>query len=157
MLADKTPMFETQGFPSRTPPFKQSADVSETTSALQGDLPNRADDAHPISFDVYDLIRWNDDHRRVDVPDGVGGGLLSLRQIAQLSDQPTLLVGPGSSVRLAEAIAGFGHGKLLIVTDGILSKLARDKRVTDGAGNFTGGAAANSMTVSTTYIVGRVL
>jgi alcohol dehydrogenase len=37
--------------------------------------------------------------------------------------QPTLLVGPGSSVRLAEAIAGFGHGKLLIVTDGILARL----------------------------------
>lgn len=27
----------------------------------------------------------------------------------------------------------------------------------NGAGNFTGGAAANSLTVSTTYIVGRVL
>ena len=37
--------------------------------------------------------------------------------------QPTLLVGPGSSVRLGEAVAGFGHGKLLIVTDAVISKL----------------------------------
>ncbi len=37
--------------------------------------------------------------------------------------QPTLLVGPGSSVRLGEAIAGFGHGKLLIVTDAVIAKL----------------------------------
>jgi alcohol dehydrogenase class IV len=37
--------------------------------------------------------------------------------------QPTLLVGPGSSVRLGQAIAGFGHSKILIVTDGIISKL----------------------------------
>jgi alcohol dehydrogenase class IV len=37
--------------------------------------------------------------------------------------QPTLLVGPGSSVRLGEAIAGFGHAKLLIVTDAVVSKL----------------------------------
>ena len=44
--------------------------------------------------------------------------------------QPTLLVGPGSAVRLAEAIAGFGHGKLLIVTDAILSKLGILKGIT---------------------------
>ncbi|WP_374660815.1 iron-containing alcohol dehydrogenase [Inhella sp.] len=44
--------------------------------------------------------------------------------------QPTLLVGPGSSVRLAEAIAGFGHGKLLIVTDAILAKLGILKGIT---------------------------
>ena len=37
--------------------------------------------------------------------------------------QPTLLVGPGSSGRLGETIAGFGHGKILIVTDSIISKL----------------------------------
>lgn len=37
--------------------------------------------------------------------------------------QPTLLVGPGSSARLGQAIAGFGHRKILIVTDSIISKL----------------------------------
>jgi alcohol dehydrogenase class IV len=37
--------------------------------------------------------------------------------------QPTLLVGPGSSVRLGEAVAGFGHAKLLIVTDAVIAKL----------------------------------
>lgn len=37
--------------------------------------------------------------------------------------QPTLLVGPGSCARLGEVIAGFGHGKLLIVTDAVISKL----------------------------------
>ena len=37
--------------------------------------------------------------------------------------QPTLLVGPGSSGRLGQAIAGFGHRKILIVTDSIISKL----------------------------------
>lgn len=37
--------------------------------------------------------------------------------------QPTLLVGPGSSGRLGQAVAGFGHAKLMIVTDGIIVKL----------------------------------
>lgn len=37
--------------------------------------------------------------------------------------QPTLLVGPGSSGRLGQAVAGFGHSKLLIVTDSMISKL----------------------------------
>jgi alcohol dehydrogenase len=37
--------------------------------------------------------------------------------------QPTLLVGPGSSGRLGQAIAGFGHGKLMIVTDAMIVKL----------------------------------
>lgn len=37
--------------------------------------------------------------------------------------QPTILVGPGASARLGQTIAGFGHRKLLIVTDGIISKL----------------------------------
>jgi alcohol dehydrogenase class IV len=34
-----------------------------------------------------------------------------------------LLVGPGASGRLGQTIAGFGHGKLLIVTDSIISRL----------------------------------
>lgn len=37
--------------------------------------------------------------------------------------QPTILVGPGSSGRLGQTIAGFGHGRILIVTDSIISKL----------------------------------
>jgi alcohol dehydrogenase class IV len=37
--------------------------------------------------------------------------------------QPTLMVGPGSSARLGEAIAGMGHAKILIVTDAIIVKL----------------------------------
>ncbi len=45
--------------------------------------------------------------------------------------QPTLLVGPGSSARLGQAIAGFGHSKILIVTDSIISKLGLLKPLTD--------------------------
>ena len=37
--------------------------------------------------------------------------------------QPTLMVGPGSSGRLGESIAGMGHAKILIVTDAIIVKL----------------------------------
>ncbi len=35
--------------------------------------------------------------------------------------QPTLLVGPGASRRLGEALCGFGHRKILIVTDSVVS------------------------------------
>ena len=45
--------------------------------------------------------------------------------------QPTLLVGPGSSGRLGQAIAGFGHRKILIVTDSIISKLGLLNSLTD--------------------------
>ncbi|MBL0123817.1 MAG: iron-containing alcohol dehydrogenase [Betaproteobacteria bacterium] len=37
--------------------------------------------------------------------------------------QPVLLVGPGASARLGEAIGDFGHRKVLIVTDAMVSKL----------------------------------
>jgi alcohol dehydrogenase class IV len=37
--------------------------------------------------------------------------------------QPTILVGPGASGWLGQTIAGFGHRKILIVTDSIISKL----------------------------------
>jgi alcohol dehydrogenase class IV len=37
--------------------------------------------------------------------------------------QPTILVGPGASGRLGQTIAGFGHGRILIVTDSIVSRL----------------------------------
>src|SRR5512144_2337709 len=36
--------------------------------------------------------------------------------------QPTLLVGPGASRRLGEALCGFGHRKILIVTDRIVAQ-----------------------------------
>lgn len=45
--------------------------------------------------------------------------------------QPTLLVGPGSSARLGQAVAGFGHTKLLIVTDSIIAKLGLLNTLTD--------------------------
>jgi alcohol dehydrogenase class IV len=45
--------------------------------------------------------------------------------------QPTLLVGPGSSGRLGQAVAGFGHAKLLIVTDKVVSGLGLLKDLTD--------------------------
>ncbi len=45
--------------------------------------------------------------------------------------QPTLLVGPGSSGRLGQAVAGFGHRKILIVTDSIISKLGLLKDLTE--------------------------
>ncbi len=37
--------------------------------------------------------------------------------------QPTMLVGPGSSARLGQAICDFGHRRILIVTDAIVSQL----------------------------------
>ncbi len=45
--------------------------------------------------------------------------------------QPTLLVGPGSSGRLGAAVAGFGHRKILIVTDKVIAKLGLLKSLTD--------------------------
>ncbi|MFU8822257.1 MAG: iron-containing alcohol dehydrogenase, partial [Gammaproteobacteria bacterium] len=45
--------------------------------------------------------------------------------------QPTLLVGPGSSGRLGQAVAGFGHKKILVVTDAIIAKLGLLKDLTD--------------------------
>ncbi len=45
--------------------------------------------------------------------------------------QPTLLVGAGSSQRLGEVVAGFGHSKVLIVTDSVISKLGLLKGLQD--------------------------
>ena len=45
--------------------------------------------------------------------------------------QPLLLVGPGASARLGQAIADFGHRKLLLVTDPVVVKLGLLKPVTD--------------------------
>ncbi len=53
--------------------------------------------------------------------------------------QPTLLVGPGSSARLGQAVAGFGHAKTLIVTDAVIAKLGLLKDLTDALA--AGGAA----------------
>lgn len=54
--------------------------------------------------------------------------------------QPTLLVGAGSSARLGQAIAGFGHRKFLIVTDPIIAKLGLllplTKALTAAGGQF---------------------
>ena len=47
---------------------------------------------------------------------GVVTGLLPI-------PQPMLLVGPGSSARLGQALAGFGHKRILIVTDKGVAKL----------------------------------
>jgi alcohol dehydrogenase len=53
--------------------------------------------------------------------------------------QPTLMVGPGSSGRLGQAVAGFGHVKILVVTDAVISKLGLLKDLTDA---LTAGGAA---------------
>ncbi len=37
--------------------------------------------------------------------------------------QPTLMVGPGSSARLGETIAGLGHRRIFVVTDGVITRL----------------------------------
>jgi len=37
--------------------------------------------------------------------------------------QPLLMVGPGSSTRLAQAVADFGHKKVFVVTDAVIVKL----------------------------------
>ncbi len=45
--------------------------------------------------------------------------------------QPLLMVGPGASARLGRAISDFGHRKVLIVTDGVVSRLGLMKPLTD--------------------------
>ena len=45
--------------------------------------------------------------------------------------QPTLLVGPGSCARLGQAIAGFGHRRILLVTDGIIARLGLMRPLTE--------------------------
>ena len=53
--------------------------------------------------------------------------------------QPTLLVGPGASGRLGQAVAGFEHLKILVVTDAVIAKLGLLKDLTDA---LTAGGAA---------------
>jgi alcohol dehydrogenase len=45
--------------------------------------------------------------------------------------QPTLMIGPGSSARMGEVIAGFGHSQVLIVTDSVIAKLGLLKGIQD--------------------------
>ena len=45
--------------------------------------------------------------------------------------QPTLMVGPGSSARLGQAVGGFGHRRVLVVTDEVISRLGLAKPLTD--------------------------
>jgi len=64
---------------------------------------------------------------------GVVTGLLPI-------PQPMLLVGPGASRRLGQAICGFGHKKILIVTDRIVSGMglpdALTKALSEGGTAF---------------------
>ena len=55
---------------------------------------------------------------------GVVTGLLPI-------PQPMLLVGPGSSRRLGEALCGFGHRKILIVTDPVVSRMGLPRALTN--------------------------
>jgi alcohol dehydrogenase len=45
--------------------------------------------------------------------------------------QPTMLVGPGASARLGQAVGGFGHSKVLLVTDTVVSGLGLMRGLTD--------------------------
>ncbi len=40
--------------------------------------------------------------------------------------QPTMLVGPGASARLGQAIGSFGHHKVLLVTDAVIGEAGPD-------------------------------
>ncbi|MDP2006888.1 MAG: iron-containing alcohol dehydrogenase [Rubrivivax sp.] len=45
--------------------------------------------------------------------------------------QPLLMVGPGASLRLAQAVANFGHRKVFVVTDAVIVKLGLLRPLTD--------------------------
>jgi alcohol dehydrogenase len=45
--------------------------------------------------------------------------------------QPTMLVGPGASARLGQAVGGFGHKKILVVTDKVVAQLGLMTGLTD--------------------------
>jgi hypothetical protein len=60
--------------------------------------------------------------------------------------QPTLLVGPGASARLGQAIGAFGHRKILVVSDGVVAGLGLMKPCLDAL--QAGGSACSSMTRS---------
>jgi alcohol dehydrogenase class IV len=66
---------------------------------------------------------------------GVVTGLLPI-------PQPMLLVGPGSSARLGQALCGFRYRKILIVTDPVVSKLGLPKALIKA---LTEGGTAHAM------------
>ena len=45
--------------------------------------------------------------------------------------QPTLLIGPGASSRLGQAVGGVGHRKVLVVTDAVVARLGLLRGLTD--------------------------
>jgi alcohol dehydrogenase len=45
--------------------------------------------------------------------------------------QPTMLVGPGASARLGQAVGGFGHRRVLVVTDTVVRRLGLLAGLTD--------------------------
>jgi alcohol dehydrogenase class IV len=45
--------------------------------------------------------------------------------------QPTLLVGAGSSARLGQAVAAFGHRRVLVVTDRVIVQLGLHRPLVD--------------------------
>jgi alcohol dehydrogenase class IV len=53
--------------------------------------------------------------------------------------QPMLMVGPGASARLGQAVADFAHRKILIVTDAMITRLGLMQTLTDAL--VAGGAA----------------
>ena len=65
-----------------------------------------------------------------------GAGLPRLKRAAGVIarripvPQPVLLVGPGSAQRLGDAIAGFGHRRLLLVTDSVITRLGLAETLT---------------------------
>ncbi len=64
-------------------------------------------------------------------------GLSTVMRVAGLATrllpipQPTMMVGPGASVRLGQALNDFGHRKILIVTDATISRLGLMLPMTD--------------------------
>lgn len=48
--------------------------------------------------------------------------------------QPVLMVGPGSSRRLGQAIAGFGHRRIMLVTDPVVARLGLIAPLADALG-----------------------
>ena len=64
-------------------------------------------------------------------------GLPALKQAAGLVTrvlpipQPLLMVGPGSSARLGQSIGAFGHRKLLLVSDAVVTRLGLLEPLTD--------------------------
>ena len=64
-------------------------------------------------------------------------GLASVMRVAGVVtrlvpiSQPTLLVGPNASTRLGQAVSGFAHRKVLLVTDPVVTQLGLHRDLTD--------------------------